>query len=97
MPIKTIPLSRLEADLTRTLNECADSGQLVVVELPDHRLLGIQSLDAGDDNDTLVDDLLESNPAFQQLVARSQASERKDFRPLSATNAVPRGSQESDG
>jgi len=27
MAIKTIPLSRLEADLNKTLNECADSGQ----------------------------------------------------------------------
>ena len=32
MAIKTIPLSRLEADLKKTLNECADSGQTVIVE-----------------------------------------------------------------
>jgi hypothetical protein len=81
MPIKTIPLSRLEADLTGTLNECADSGQLVVVELPDHRLLAIQTLDAFDEDDDLVSDLLESNPAFQELVARSQAGKRKPFLP----------------
>jgi hypothetical protein len=82
MPIKTIPLSRLQADLTETLNECADSGQPIVVELPDHRLLAIQSLDAASDGDALISDLLESNSAFQQLVARSQASEHKTFRPL---------------
>ena len=29
MAIKTIPLSRLEADPRRTLNECADSGDAV--------------------------------------------------------------------
>jgi len=45
MAIKTIPLSRLETDLKKTLNECADSGQTVVVEMPDQRLLAIQSLD----------------------------------------------------
>jgi len=33
--IKTIPLSRLETDLKKTLNECADSGEAVVVEMPD--------------------------------------------------------------
>ena len=45
MAIKTIPLSRLEADLTKTLNECADSGQTVVVEMPDQHLLAIRPLD----------------------------------------------------
>ena len=38
MAIKTIPLSSLEADLKKTLNECADSGDTVVVEMPDQRL-----------------------------------------------------------
>ena len=42
MAIKTISLSRLEADLTQTLNECAASGQTLVVEMPDQRLLAIQ-------------------------------------------------------
>jgi hypothetical protein len=41
MAIKTIPLSRLETDLRETLNECAQSGQTVVVEMPDHQLLAI--------------------------------------------------------
>ncbi len=45
MPIKTIPLSRLQTDLKKTLIECADSGETVVVEMPDQRLLAIQSLD----------------------------------------------------
>src|SRR6516165_8562296 len=45
MAIKTIPLSRLETDLKKTLDECAESGQAVVVEMPDHRLLAIQPLD----------------------------------------------------
>ena len=80
MSIKTIPLSRLETDLQATLNECADSGEAVVVELPDHRLIAIQALEAADD-DSLTDDLIRSNAAFQELVARSKASPRKPFRP----------------
>jgi hypothetical protein len=80
MDIKTIPLSRLEADPRGTLSECADSGQALVVELPGHRLVVIQALDAADDDD-LVSDLLESNPAFQALVAKSKSSPRKPFPP----------------
>jgi hypothetical protein len=78
MAIKTIPLSRLETDLQKTLNECAESGETVVVEMPDQRLLAIQSLDPQGD-DTLIDELLESNPKFQSLVAKSKASPRKPF------------------
>lgn len=78
MAIKKIPLSRLETDPLGTLNDCADSGEAVVVELPDHRLLTIQPLDPSQD-DSLMDDLLESNPAFQAMVAQSKASPRKPF------------------
>jgi len=69
MAIKTIPLSRLETDLKNTLNECAESGQTLVVEMPDQRLLVIQCLDPQED-DSLMEELLESNPKFQALVAR---------------------------
>ena len=78
MPIKTIPLSRLEMDLKKTLDECAESGQMMVVEMPDQKLLAIQPLDPQED-DTLMDELLESNPEFQALVAKSKASPRKAF------------------
>ena len=78
MDIKTIPLSRLETDLKKTLNECAESGETVVVEMPDQRLLAIQSLDPHED-DSLMDDLLASNPKFQALVAKSKAGQRKPF------------------
>jgi hypothetical protein len=78
MAIKTIPLSRLETSLEKTLHECAESGQTVVVEMPDQRLLAIQPLDPQED-DTLMDELLESNPRFQALVAKSKASPRKPF------------------
>lgn len=78
MAIKTIPLSRLEMDLKKTLNECADSGETVVVEMPDERLLSIQVLDPQED-DSLIDELIASNPKFQALVAKSKAASRKPF------------------
>jgi hypothetical protein len=78
MAIKTIPLSRLETDLEKTLNECADSGQTLIVELPDHRLMAIQPLDPSED-DSLMDELLASNPKFQALVAKSKAGPRNPF------------------
>ncbi len=78
MAIKTIPLSRLETDLQKTLNECAESGETVVVEMPDHRLLAIQTLDPQED-DALMDELLASNPKFQALVKKSKSSPRKPF------------------
>ncbi len=78
MAIKTIPLSRLETDLKKTLTECAESGQTFVVELPDRRLLAIQSLDPNED-DSLMDELLASNPGFQALVTKSKTSPRKPF------------------
>jgi hypothetical protein len=80
MAIKTIPLSRLETDLRATLNECADSGTRVVVELPGERLISIQSLDPSEDDD-LTSELLESNPEFQALVAKAKARPSKPFDP----------------
>jgi hypothetical protein len=78
MDIKLIPLSRLEADPKGTLSECVDSGQPLVVELPDHRLVSIQTLEpAGDDS--LIDELLESSPSFRALVEKSKASPRRPF------------------
>jgi hypothetical protein len=78
MAIKTIPLSRLETELKTTLNECSQSGHTVVVEMPDQSLLAIQPLDPQED-DTLMDELLASNPKFQALVKKSKASPRKPF------------------
>jgi len=78
MRIKLIPLSRLEEDPQGTLSECLDSGQALVVELPDHRLVSIQGLEPADDDD-LVDRLLESNPSFRALVEKSKASPRRPF------------------
>jgi hypothetical protein len=80
MGLRTIPLSRLEEDPKGTLNECADSGQALLIELPDHRLLAVQPLEPGED-DGLFDELLASNAAFREMVARSKASPRKLFGP----------------
>ena len=73
-------LSCLEAELENILNECAESGQTLVVEMPDQRLLAIQSLDPNED-DSLMDELLASNPEFQELVAKSKSGDRKTFQP----------------
>lgn len=62
------------------MNDCADSGDAFVVALPDHRMLAIQLLDPSED-DSLTSELLESNPAFQALVAKSKASPRRPFAP----------------
>ncbi len=78
MSIKLIPLSRLEADPQGTLSDCIDSGQSLVVELPDHRLVSIQGLEPGVDDD-LIDRLLESNPSFGALVKKSKLSRRRPF------------------
>ena len=80
MDIKTIPLSQLERDPKGTLSECADSGRAVVVELPDRRLVSIQPLELGEDDD-LTSRLLETDRAFQALVAKSKSSPRKPFAP----------------
>ncbi len=50
----------------------------MVVEMPDQRLLTIQPLDPGED-DSLIDELLASDPRFAALVARSRAGARKAF------------------
>jgi hypothetical protein len=78
MAIKTIPLSRLETDLEETLSECAGSGETLVVELPDQRFVAIHALEPYED-DSLIDELLASNPKFQALVAKSKASPRQRF------------------
>lgn len=74
MAIKTIPLSQLTEHPAQTLTNCADSGDPVVVELPDHRLVALQPLPNNGDDDHLIDDLIANNAAFRELLARSAAS-----------------------
>lgn len=76
--MKTISLSHLAVHLDQTLTECAESGETLVVELPDQRLLAIQSLDPHGD-DEVVDELLATNSRFQRLVEKSKASRRTPF------------------
>jgi hypothetical protein len=62
----------------KMLDECAKSGETLVVELSDQRLLTIQSLDPNED-DSSMDELLALNSKFQSLVAKSKAGPRKPF------------------
>jgi hypothetical protein len=55
-----------------------DSAEALVVELPDQRFVAIQPLDPAEE-DSLTSELLESNPAFQSLIAKSKTSSRKPF------------------
>ena len=50
----------------------------MVVELPDHRLVAIQSLEAIEEDD-LIDDRLASNPRFREMAAKSKVRSRKPF------------------
>jgi hypothetical protein len=73
---KVIPLSDLQADPEGVLRRCYDSGQTLVVELPDRGLIAIHAIDADED---LVNQLIEHNPAFRSLLAKSIASPREPF------------------
>ena len=79
MNIEVIPLSQLQIQTPEFLTKRCDSGQALVVELPDHRLVAIQPLDAEDEDDSLVSELIETNPAFRALLERSRAGTRKPF------------------
>ncbi|MCE2728209.1 MAG: hypothetical protein LW698_15810 [Planctomycetaceae bacterium] len=81
MAIEVIPLSRLQSEASGVLARCCDSGRPVVVELPDHRLVAIQPLDADDESDSLVSELLETSEQFRALVKKSKDSPRRPFVP----------------
>ena len=76
MDTTVIPLSDLQADLEGVLGRCYDSGQPVVVELPNRGLITIQPVEPDDD---LVNELIEHDPRFRELLARSLASPREPF------------------
>jgi hypothetical protein len=50
----------------------------VVVEMPDQSLLATEPLDPQED-DSLIDELLASDPRFRSLVVKSKAGARKPF------------------
>jgi hypothetical protein len=76
MDTRIISLSDLQADLEGVLGRCYDSGEPLVVELPDRGLVAIQPVDAEDD---LANNLIEHNPAFRELLSKSLASGREPF------------------
>jgi hypothetical protein len=76
MDTKVIPLIDLQADTEGILSRCYDSGQSLVVELPNQGLVSIQPVESDDD---MVDDLIEHNPRFRALLERSLASRREPF------------------
>ena len=51
-------------------------GQTLVVELPDRGWISIQPLE---EDDNLVNQLIEHNPTFRELLARSIAGPREPF------------------
>jgi len=76
--MKTVPVSVMEADPRATLTECASSGSALIVELPGDRFVAVEPLEPGDD-DSLVSELIESDPAFRALIARSKSATRSPF------------------
>ena len=77
MGIDRIPLSQLKMDPQGLLSECCNSGRAIVVELPDHRFVAIQSIEPDDADDSLVNDLIETDPSFRALLEKSKAGPRK--------------------
>jgi hypothetical protein len=98
MDTKVIPLRELQTDPEGYLRRVSDSGEGLVVELPDNRFVSIEPLDP---EDNLIEDLLEHNSAFQQLLKKSAASPRKPFQPIQTTQPAPTGQngeeKEGDG
>jgi hypothetical protein len=76
MDTKVIPLSDLQADPEGVLSRCFDSGETLVVALPNRGLVSIQPVESDDD---LVNELIEHNAAFRELLAKSLASPREPF------------------
>ena len=76
MDTKVIPLSDLQADPEGVLRRCYDSGESLVVKLPDRGLISIRAVEEEDD---LVNQLIEHNPAFRELLSKSIASPREPF------------------
>ena len=73
MDTKPTPLRERKADLEGVLGRCYDSGEPLIVELPNRGLVSFQPVESDD----LVDELIEHNPAFRELLAKSLASPRE--------------------
>jgi hypothetical protein len=77
MDTKVIPRSDLQADADGVLTRCYESGQPLIVELPNRGMMSIRPVDEDDD---LVNQLIEHNPAFRELLVKSIATPREPFR-----------------
>ena len=89
MDTKVISLSDLQVDPVGVLSQCYDSGQPVVVELPNRGLVSIQPVEPDDD---LINDLIKNNPAFRALLEKSLAGPRVPF-PFDRLGEQPSSSQ----
>ncbi len=76
METEVISLKEFQVDPLGVLNRCYDSGQPIVVELPNHGFVSIQPVEADDD---LINDLIEHNASFRVLLEKSLASPREPF------------------
>ena len=76
MDTKVISLSDLQADPEGVLRRCYDSGEPLVVELPERGMVSIRAVEEDDD---LVNQLIEHDPAFRELLAKSITSPREPF------------------
>lgn len=75
MDTKVISLSDLQADPEGMLGRCYDSGEPLIVELPNRGRISIRPLE----DDDLVNELIEHNPAFRELLTKSIAGPREPF------------------
>src|SRR5687768_6287651 len=76
MDTPVISFHELQSDTEKHLRQCCDTGQTLVVELPDRREVSIEPVQPDDD---LVDELIATNPAFRAMLEKSAASLTKPF------------------
>ena len=93
MAIEVIPLEKLKADTEAYFVRCAESGEPLVVELPDHRRVTVQPVPEDDD---LIDRLIEENPEFRELLRRSAESPARVFVPRTSRQAGSGKAQSRD-
>jgi hypothetical protein len=77
MDTKVIPLSELRADPEGVLNRCLSEQETIIIELGDRGSVSIQPLSGV--RDDLIDELIEHDPSFRDLLAQSLASPLEPF------------------
>jgi hypothetical protein len=91
MGTKVIPLSELQADPEGLLSRCVETGDPVVIEMPNHRRVRIAPVE--EDEVSLIDDLIENNEGFRDLLTRSSAGPFQAF-PFTEPGSLPEASRE---